>query len=1028
MGTRKARILVAVLASARGAAVPAERLAEAVWGADQPRDPQANLATLASRLRKTLGDEFVVQTGNGYAVGRDTVLDLDVVADLLSMGTSRLTRGEPTLTAAAATRALVTLGEDAVLAPECDGSWSDPLRHEAAELCRQSRHLLALAAVATGDMEVARTAALAATRADPYDEQAHRDLMTALVGDGRPTAALELYSTLVARLAEELGTDPDAESQALHLAVLRGVAAGDPTPTPAAARSQALVGRESEVATLDRAWAWASAGAASLVVVAGVPGIGKTRLLEEAAGLVEASGGQVLAARCRPGERSLFLQPFVEALRPGLLQLPEPTLRTLLGGHLGAWARLLPELGEALDIAPATVVSHELTRRRSFDAVVAALAGLASRVPVLLAVDDLQYGAGITIDLLAHLAEQLGPAPVLLVAATRTEGLRSMPQLTLLSDPVELGPLPPSAVHALATAAGFEGRAEEVRARSQGHTLSVVASLRAMAAGSMGVPDNVASAITGQLDRLEPQPAGIALAAAVLGTRVDAMLLAGLVGQPEVEVVLACERLVRTGLLTTAGTQYEFANDLFQEAVLGAVPAPLAVAYHRRAADLLGHRPEEMAGHAHAAGELDRAAGGWLQAGRTARRAAALDDALALLTLAVADAAESGDPALLATALLERARVHEARADYTAAEASLHAARNAGADARDPRLEMRMLRMLGGDVSVARHAPLDQVVAHNQAGLTRAEELGDAVSAALFATRIAVVQSSRLRLGDALRTAQSALREARANGSVDAVVRGLDGLKTVHAYCGDASALTAVLDELLPTIRHLRVPWLEQWALLESAIVPAATGDWTAARARVDEALEVNRATGYGAYAGYFRAQRGWLARLAGNLDDALEDGRRAVAETSPTAHPWWYATAVGTYASTLLELGRPDDAAALAASGLEALGDEAGAAYRLRCLAPLAAATGRDLELTDRLVADIDAPPGRAWISGADVYDALARAWLSAGEPERADRVLRPLVDATRTSWRTVHDRALQKTSATSAAARSAPSDGTSR
>ena len=218
-----------------------------------------------------------------------------------------------------------------------------------------------------------------------------------------------------------------------------------------------------------------------------------------------------------------------------------------------------------------------------------------------------------------------------------------------------------------------------------------------------------------------------------------------------------------------------------------------------------------------------------------------------------------------------------------------------------------------------------------------------------------------------------------------------------------------------------------QWALQESALVPAAAGDWAAARGRIDEALAVNRATGYGAYSAYFLAQRGWLARLAGDLDGALDDGRRAVAELSPTAHPWWYASAVGGFATTLLELGRADDVGDLCRAGLEALGPEAGSAWRLRCLAPLAAVTGEGLEEADRLLAEVDPAPGGAWVTGSDVYEALATAWVSADEPERAAEVVAPLLAATTGSWRVLHERASQTTSATSAAARAAPSDGTS-
>jgi DNA-binding SARP family transcriptional activator/tetratricopeptide (TPR) repeat protein len=1018
LGTRKARVLVAALAAARGAPVPVDRLAEAIWPDAPPRDPQANLATLASRLRRTSGDDLVVpgvQPGAAsYALGPRVELDLDVATDLLVAAGTRLRRGEPTLTVASATRALDLLG-DGRLAEEL-GEWADTVQREALESCREARHLLALAAAATGRIDVSLGAASAAVAADPFDERAHRDLMRGLVADGRSTAALDVHQELVRRLADELGADPDAETRGLHLAILRGepLEAGESSPdTPA---GSALVGREEELATLDLAWADASAGHASLLVVTGVPGIGKTRLLTEAAGLASRTGGRVLATVCRPGERSLFLQPFLDVLRPVLLTLPAGTLARLLGPHLATWGRLLPELTEVLAVPAEQEVTHDLARRRSFDAVVAVLAGLAAGRPVLLVLDDLQYAAEATADLLAHLRTRLASSAVLLVAGVRSEALAALGQVLGESRQLHLGPLLPSAVDALAAAAGFPARAAEVQARSLGHPLSVVASLQALASGTDGVPEDIAAAVAGQLSRLAPENADVGRAASVLGTSVDPLLLSGLLDRSEVEVALACGPLRDAGLMTLRGTRYAFVNDLVRDAVLATLVPPVAVAYHRRAADLLADRPEEMAGHAHEAGDASRAAVGYLEAGRIARRVAALDDALALLSLALADARAADDHTLEATVLLERARAHEARTSYAHAEDDVLASRTLLAGTHEPRLELRSLRLLAGDISIARGRPLDEIADLNLTGAQRARELGDTMGAALFRARLVIIECSRLRLDRAHELAVAGVAEARSTGSEQSLARALDGLKTVCAYAGDTEGLARVLDELVPLIERLGATWLLQWVVLESALVPASAGQWDLATARVDRALELNRETGYDAYAGYFGAQRAWLARLAGDLDRALDDGRAALAVASPTVHPWWYATAVGVHASTLLELGRPDEAAALCAGALTALSPESGVAYRLRCLAPLAAATGDGLAETDRLLAGVSAPPGRGWVLGADVYEAVASAWLAAGEPERARAAVEPLLAVTGSgTWDVVHSRLAQSSSPSS-------------
>jgi len=1012
LGTRKVRVLVAALAAARGSAVSTDRLTEILWDDDVPRDPQANLATLASRLRRSAGDDLVTAGAAWYALGPEVRLDLEVAAQLLASAASRLARAEAGLASASAARALDLLGEDDTVAEECAGAWADDLRREATELRREARHLLVTASIATGRADTAR--ASAAIQEDPFDERAHRDLMRALVADGRASAALEVHAALTARLAEELGTDPDSETQRLHLALLRGEDPAEP-PAPGPRRvERVLAGREAEVRRLDGAWADAAGGYPRLLLVTGVPGIGKTRLLAEAARVAEEAGGLVLSARCHPGERSLFLQPFVEAVRPVLVGIPVDRLRELVAGHEEAWAWLLPELGAVLGTpSPAALVSPDLARRRAYDAVAGLVTALAAEQPVLLSVDDLQDGAAATVELMGYLARRVVRARALLLGAAREDATDVLDRLAPLGERLSLGPLPAEAVSALAEAAGQSQHAEDVRARTLGHPLSVVETLRALAAGSGGVPETLATVVAGQVAALDPAVRRVVQGASVLGSRVDPRTLAALAGVDELACAESCEQLTRAGLLVPDGSSYEFSNDLLRDAVLEALPPAVATAYHRRAADLLADHPEAMAAHALAAGDHDRAARGWLVAGRTARRRAAFEDAIGLLDRALGCAE---DPALRTEILLNRSRVHEARAAFAHAYADCDEALTEARAAGDRRQEMRARRVRGGDAPVALRLPFSEVLADNEQGMGLAASLGDRVAESLFRSRLVVLHASRLRLSEAFDLAERGVAEVRAAGSPEALARSLDGLKTVHAYCGDAGGLAATLAELGPLLLDLRLHWLHQWSALESALVPAAGGRWQAARSAIDRALELNRETGYTAYAGFFLAQRSWLARLSGDLSLALEDGRRAVSATSALEHPWWYAAASGAHATALLDAGRPDEAAEVAAEGLTALGSEAGDAYRLRCLAPLAAATGEGLEEADLLLRAVETPAGRGWVAGADVYGSVATAWLAAGEPDRARATVAPLLAVTgHGTWDAVHARLAQSSSASS-------------
>jgi hypothetical protein len=84
--------------------------------------------------------------------------------------------------------------------------------------------------------------------------------------------------------------------------------------------------------------------------------------------------------------------------------------------------------------------------------------------------------------------------------------------------------------------------------------------------------------------------------------------------------------------------------------------------------------------------------------------------------------------------------------------------------------------------------------------------------------------------------------------------------------------------------------------------------------------------------------------------------------------------------------------------------------AYLLRCLGPLAEATGDPavLRRADALLRSIRAPEGCAWLLGADAYLGVARAWRRAGDHDRAERILTDFrAAAGAAGWSTLADTA---------------------
>jgi tetratricopeptide (TPR) repeat protein len=317
---------------------------------------------------------------------------------------------------------------------------------------------------------------------------------------------------------------------------------------------------------------------------------------------------------------------------------------------------------------------------------------------------------------------------------------------------------------------------------------------------------------------------------------------------------------------------------------------------------------------------------------------------------------------------------------------------------------MTALRELAGDVPIALGMSIVDCVDSLRAGLRIAESLGDRLIEADMLGRLAVIAMSRLRFVDAVELGRRAERIARASGEPRVLAIALDGLKTAYAYLGEIEQLRPVLDELEPLLRRDGDLWRLPWVVAEGAFPAMAAGRWDEAIARMQEALALNRRSGYVAYEGWFIGTLGWLHRLDGDLETALQYARRALELTEGSTHSWWRAAACAQAATTMLAAsGDPDEAIALLEEG-RALAERGKAeSYLLQCLAPLAEATGSPelLSEADEMVREIQLPPGSAWVLGADVYHAIARAWLAAGHPDRAAAVLDPFcAAAARAGW----------------------------
>jgi len=449
------RALLARLALEPGAAVSSTRLIDDLWGDHVPRDAVASLQGLVYRLRRTLGDEGsrIVRVGSGYALDPDGVrVDAAVFARLVSRA-----QGED-----------VAPGEALDLLRTALGLWRGPaladLEHlpfAAAQATRlEAARLGTLADRVQADLGAGRHGEVVAeleslVAEHPFEERFWAQLMLARYRAGSQADALRCYTRLRDFLREELGIEPGPAVAALEQAILRqdprlGWAPSPPAPpdpagpgpvTPArsgdgagrgetsdltwvdAAGAQAFVGRRAELEVARAARGRAAAGGRTILLVAGEPGIGKTRFTAEMASEFDAQGDLVLRGRWDEDPLCPY-QAFREALGRYAQHAPAEVLEADTAGLVPFLGRIVPELYRGGTPPPAAGAGGREgegveDRYRVFDAVSRWLRAIAGRRRLVLVLDDMHWADRPSLLLLDYVLRTTANSPVLAVAAYR---------------------------------------------------------------------------------------------------------------------------------------------------------------------------------------------------------------------------------------------------------------------------------------------------------------------------------------------------------------------------------------------------------------------------------------------------------------------------------------------------------------------------------------------------------------------------------------------------------------------------------
>lgn len=653
-GAQRTRLL-ALLAARPGETASLDALVEALWTTPPPTAVKT-VRVQVRALRHHLEDDpaspsVLVTRPGGYALElAPHQIDLHRFNALVRHGRELLDAG---LAARAADRfrEALELWHDPPLPDLVDVASQAPTVAEA-----RSRALAAQEGVLLSLLELGRHREVLAQvepllLAEPLREELYALALLAHYREGEQAEALAVAARAREVLREELGVEPGVGLARLEHAVLtqqpdlleRHAADGR-------AATSSFVGRAAELVVLGEAWRAASAGHGSMALLAGDPGMGKTRLARELAEQVRAAGGRVAWAGCWAGTA-----PF-SAPASWLHQLDDGT---------GDGAGELPVSGAA----PAGDLGFDAgAHQRAVDDLLAALGRHAGAGPLLLVLDDLHDVDHATAGLLQQLRSRLESWPVLLVATMRAAAVdhgsalqAALPELSA-DDRVarlDLRPLSRDETHrylAVALGAPDEALADAVWRRAAGNvlfTVELAAQLQARdeAQGSPdALPDALRVHVRRVLDRLGPDAAEVMDAAAVLGPESSVRSLATLVHDEQRTLAGLAEAEERRLLHSEDGTTWRFTHELVLDAVYEAVAPARRRELHLAAAAELARHPapsgadvEERARHHVAALPAEPAACA------TACLAAA---EAAMAVWAFEDAARWSEAALRATALL----------------------------------------------------------------------------------------------------------------------------------------------------------------------------------------------------------------------------------------------------------------------------------------------------------------------------------------------------------------------------------------
>jgi class 3 adenylate cyclase len=380
-----------------------------------------------------------------------------------------------------------------------------------------------------------------------------------------------------------------------------------------------FVGRGTELDRLRRKLEQACQGKGNVVLLAGEPGIGKTRLAEELARYAESAGAAVLWGHCFEGDWTPPFAPFAELIdalaRGNAARGPDA-----IGACAEALARFVPSLASA-GPAKSEGVSQDEERFRFMSAVVDVVAAEAHQRPVVLILEDLHWADAGTASLLRYVSRKLSTDPVLIIGTYRdAEVAKDHPLVAAIGDMrreaqyerIALDGLDRDAVNDLLVTVGEQdvpgGFVDAIFGETEGNPFFIREVLshlveegkithddgRWTASGGiagLGIPDSVRDVIGRRLARLSHDARHLLTVASALTGGVSWDALQAIAGLPEGALLDALDGALDARLLverrSDGATAYDFTHALVRHTLYEALSTPRRQALHRQIASAL---------------------------------------------------------------------------------------------------------------------------------------------------------------------------------------------------------------------------------------------------------------------------------------------------------------------------------------------------------------------------------------------------------------------------------------------------------